>query len=189
MTPAVIIREARADGVMLSLSLRGTIKGTGDGAAVSRWLVVLRERKAEIIETLKSGAADTTTVSRSSIREPSAPMSASDETAIRAWLASIGEGDPVTIAEVISKCQRDTDARDYFTGRAAAEVPKPAPLPDDRRTCSQCRNLRARVCKVGTPGGLVSANKGYRPASDTLHRCAGYLPLEEDTDRRHGRER
>jgi hypothetical protein len=39
-----------------------------------------------------------------------------------------------TIAEVIEQCLRDTDARDYFTGRTAAEPPKPDTFPDDRRT-------------------------------------------------------
>lgn len=55
------------------------------------------------------------------IRQPSAPMAVSEETAIRAWLALIEETDPATIAEVIGQCQRDADARDYFTRRAATE--------------------------------------------------------------------
>lgn len=51
-----------------------------------------------------------------------APMTADEEAAIRAWLALIEETDPATIAEVMSQCQRDAEARDYFTGRAAAEL-------------------------------------------------------------------
>ncbi len=166
MTPATIIREAQADGVRLVLSPTGTIKATGDGVVVNRWLAVIRERKAEINDALKVGAGGT------------APLTAEDETAIRAWLALIEETDPATIAEVIGQCQRDADARDYFTGRAAAELPKPDPFPDDRRTCSQCLNLQGRVCTIAKPerGALVVANRGYRPAPDTLQRCAGYLP-------------
>jgi hypothetical protein len=57
------------------------------------------------------------------ITPPSAPLSAEEEAAIRAWLALIGETDPATVAEVIDRCQRDAGARDYFTGRAAAELP------------------------------------------------------------------
>ena len=64
MTPATIIREAQAEGVRLALSPTGTIKATGDGAAVNRWLAVIRERKAEIIEALKVGAGDTATAPR-----------------------------------------------------------------------------------------------------------------------------
>ena len=124
------------------------------------------------------------------IRQPSAPLTASEETAIRSWLAMIEETDPATISEVISQCQRDADARDYFTGRAAA-FPTTDPFPDDRRACSQCRNLRQRVCTIAKPerGALVVANQGYRPALDTLQRCAGYAPFVNDSDQRNGAER
>ncbi|MBI5936759.1 MAG: hypothetical protein HY850_02815 [Betaproteobacteria bacterium] len=154
MSPAAIIQEARADGVMLSLSSAGTIKATGDGAAVNRWLAVIREHKAEIIDVLKLGAGDTATASRwwlihhpdrdpvevacypdathaeilerhpdavaaepftPTIRQPSAPLTAEEKEAIRAWLALIEETDPATITEVIERCQRDADVRDYFT--------------------------------------------------------------------------
>jgi hypothetical protein len=57
------------------------------------------------------------------IRQPAAPLTASEEAAIRAWLALIGETDPATIAAVIEQCRSDADARDYFTGRAAEELP------------------------------------------------------------------
>ena len=60
---------------------------------------------------------------------------------------------------------------------------------DDRRRCSQCLNLRGRVCSVAIPGGLVSANRGYQPMRDVLQRCAGYLPNATDNDQRPGRER
>ena len=118
------------------------------------------------------------------IRQPSAPMTAEEETAIRAWLALIEETDPVTIAEVIGQCQRDADSRDYFTGRAAAELPKPDP--DDRRTCSQCANLRQRACTIAKPerGALVVANPVYRPDPARLLRCAGYAPMASDPDQR-----
>ena len=109
------------------------------------------------------------------IRQPSVPLTASEETAIRAWLALIEETDAATIAEVIGQCQRDADARDYFTGRAAAELPKPDPLPDDRRTCRQCSNLTyGGVCSVASPGGAVSAIRGYRPVADLRQRCEAF---------------
>jgi hypothetical protein len=227
MTPATIIREAQAEGVRLALSPAGTIKATGDGAAVNRWLAVIREHKAEIIDVLKVGPGDTATASRwwlihypdrdpvevaccpeathadilerhpdavaaepftPTIRQASAPLTASDETAIRAWLALIEEIDPATIAEVIGQCQRDADARDYFTGRAAAELPKPDPFPDDRRTCDQCANLIARRCQAAKRGEIV-ASRNYEPIRDLPRRCEGYAPGADDPDRRHGRER
>lgn len=60
---------------------------------------------------------------------------------------------------------------------------------DDRRRCTQCLNLRGRVCSVAIPGGLVSASRGYQPMRDVLQRCAGYLPEATDNDQRMGHER
>ncbi|MCC7080112.1 MAG: hypothetical protein IT530_05515 [Burkholderiales bacterium] len=51
--------------------------------------------------------------------DDSAPMTAADETAIRGWLARIDETDAAIIAEVLSRCRRDAEARDYFLRRAA----------------------------------------------------------------------
>lgn len=126
------------------------------------------------------------------IRQPSAPLTAEEETAIRAWLALIEETDPATIAEVIGQCQRDADARDYFTGRAAADnVQKNegnAAFDDDRRTCNQCANLIARRCHAAKRGEIV-ASRNYEPIRDLPRRCEGYAPGAADTDRRPGRER
>jgi len=174
--------------------------GADDAATASRWWLIHYHHRdpvevvcypesthAKILERYPDAiAAEPFTPT---IRQPSAPLTASEEAAIRAWLALIEETDPATIAEVIGHCQRDADARDYFTGRAAAELPKPDRFPDDRRTCSQCLNLRGRACAIAKPGGLVSANLGYRPASATLQRCAGYLPNATDHDQRPGHER
>lgn len=54
MGPAEIIRGAHADGVKLALSPSGTIKAAGDGAAVNRWLPMIREHKAAIMALLTS---------------------------------------------------------------------------------------------------------------------------------------
>jgi hypothetical protein len=51
------------------------------------------------------------------VRAPDAPMTAGEEAAIRAWLACIGETDPANIADVLSLCQRDADARNYCVAR------------------------------------------------------------------------
>lgn len=57
MTPAAIIREALADGVTVALSPAGTIKATGDGAAVYRWLPTIREHKPELLRLLATQTA------------------------------------------------------------------------------------------------------------------------------------
>jgi hypothetical protein len=121
------------------------------------------------------------------IRQPSAPLTASEETAIRAWLALIEETDQATITEVIGQCQRDADAREYFNGRAA-ELLKPCVSPDDRRTCNQCANLIARRCQVAKRYAIVSSGSD-EPMRSIPRRCEGYAPGADDPDRRHGRER
>lgn len=83
---------------------------------------------------------------------------------------------------------RGDRARDYFTGRAAAQLPKPDPYPDDRRTCGQCANLIARRCVAARRGEIV-ASRDYEPIRDLPRRCEGYAPGADDPDRRHGHER
>lgn len=60
MTLAQIIEEAMADGVNIAVSTSGTIKATGDQAAVSRWLPIIRERKSDIIAMLTKATNDST---------------------------------------------------------------------------------------------------------------------------------
>lgn len=175
------------------------IVGAGDTATASRWwLIHYPDRDpvevaccpeathADMLERHPDAVAEEPFTPI--IRQPSAPLTAEEETAIRAWLALIEETDPATIAEVIDQCQRDVDARDYFTGRAEAELPKPDPFPDDRRTCDQCANLVARRCQAAKRGEIV-ANRDYEPMRDLPRRCEGYAPGATDTDRRPGRER
>lgn len=106
MTPETIIKRATAEGVSLSLSAAGTVKAAGDQAAVSRWLPTIREHKASIVKALLEASA-----------------CSGDLTAIRAWLAHIGESDPATITDVLDKCRADPDARGYFIGRAGKVTP------------------------------------------------------------------
>lgn len=117
-----------------------------------------------------------------------ASLTAGEETAIRAWLALIEENDPAAIAEVIEQCRRDAAARAYFTERAAVELPKPDPFPDDRRTCEQCANLIARRCQAAKRGEIV-ASRNFEPIRDLPRRCEGYAPKADDPDKRHGRAR
>ncbi len=58
MTPAAIIERAAADGVRLALSPVGTIKASGDLAAVNRWLPTLREQKPAIVAALREAGND-----------------------------------------------------------------------------------------------------------------------------------
>ena len=114
---------------------------------------------------------------------PPAPMTADEESAIRAWLAQIEETDAAIIAVVLDQCRADVAARGYFL-RQAAEVPRAVAFDDDRRYCDQCMNLRRDVCTIAEPkaGALVVANRGYRPVREPPRRCAGYAPGPDDPD-------
>ena len=151
-TPATFATQARAMGRTVASVATVTVAnhrkaipepisaapakvGAGDTATASRWWLIhypdcdpvevacCREAThADILERYPDAvAAEPFTPT---IWQPSAPLTASEETAIRAWLALIEETNPVTIAEVIGRCQRDAVTRDYFTGRAATERPK-----------------------------------------------------------------
>ena len=61
MTPATIIQQAQEEGVMLALSPSGGIKAVGNEQAVTRWLPVIRQHKAELLDELRAsnnGACD-----------------------------------------------------------------------------------------------------------------------------------
>ena len=49
---------------------------------------------------------------------------------------------------------------------------------DDRHTCRECSNhTYSGMCSVATPGGLVSAQRGYRPGAmfqEEPHRCLAF---------------
>ncbi len=199
---------AKVAGVAVAKSSQGQTAPSanvspGNTATASRWwLIHFTDRDpvevaccpeathAEILERHPDAvAAEPFTPT---IRQPSAPLTASEESAIRAWLALIEETDPATIAEVIGQCQQDADARGYFTERAAADNLQKnegnAAFDDDRRTCDQCANLIARRCQAAKRGEIV-ASRNYEPIRDLPRRCEGYAPGAEDPDRRHGRER
>lgn len=172
MTPAEIIREAAADGVTLSLSATGAVKATGDGAAVNRWLVSIREHKAAIVDVL---AVDL--------------MTAEQEAAVRAWIAHVGGRDPELIAAILDDCRTDADALAYYLKRSD-EIPKPvSECDDDRRLCTQCANLSPRGRCLAAQRGGIDRIPNFEPMPDKLQYCIAYAPGPEDPDRRSGWER
>lgn len=58
MTPATIIQQAQAEGVVLTLSPTGTVRATGTGDAVYRWLPLIREHKPGIVAALQEAVND-----------------------------------------------------------------------------------------------------------------------------------
>ena len=59
------------------------------------------------------------TVAVANPTEPeTAPMSNRERNAVRTWLDYIEETDPLTITEILEKCENVLDARRYFLERA-----------------------------------------------------------------------
>jgi hypothetical protein len=106
-------------------------------------------------------------------------MGAADEAAIRAWLSAIGEADPVVIGQMLAQCAEKPGLRAYLIG-----LTDPHAIPDNRRTCRQCANLRGGICTAQANGGKL-----YRPQVDTLFRCEWYEPGPDDADSRSVWER
>lgn len=53
MTPAALIAQAAAEGISLAISETGNIKAVGSGDIVQRWVPVLRQHKATILQALR----------------------------------------------------------------------------------------------------------------------------------------
>ncbi len=133
--------------------------------------------------------ADTAVICLTYQRKPSWIGACTPDTADTSQIIKAGDVEAEPIA--------DTPGNPLPSFQAEIAVDRNSPtLPtiadtDDRRTCSQCLNLRGRVCGIAKPqaGSLVVANVGYRPQPGTLHRCAGYQPNATDNDQRPGGER
>jgi hypothetical protein len=121
-------------------------------------------------------------------QQPDAPLSAEEETAIRAWLVSIGETDPDTVTAVVENCRTDAAARAGFMAQAKAELPANVDQSDDRRTCAQCENMTAGRCRAALRGE-ITASPYYTPDPKLRRRCEGYAPGADDPDQRPGRVR
>ena len=52
MTPQALIAHVTAEGVQLAMSVSRGIKASGDPEAVTRWLPIIREKKAAIVAAL-----------------------------------------------------------------------------------------------------------------------------------------
>ena len=144
------------------------------------------------LATQETGSAATVaqvaTVAFAKPQSTAAAMTAEEETAIRAWLSHIEETDAAIIAEVLSQCRADAEARAYFL-RRAEEVPQPVPDDDDRRHCAQCANLAPSGLCLAARRGEINASRTYHPVDHLPRRCEGYAPGPDDPDRRPGRER
>jgi hypothetical protein len=119
---------------------------------------------------------------------PAAQITTGQESAVRAWLAYIEEKDEAIIADVLTRCRTDPEARRYFVARSS-QAPRLTVFYDDRRRCDQCANLTDRGRCLAARRGEIVAGRDYEPIRDLLRRCEGYAPGPDDSDRRQGRDR
>jgi hypothetical protein len=96
VSAAAILRDAAADGVEVALR-DGRLAAVGTDAAVNRWLSELRAVKEQVINLLRW---------------------ATDEAAIRRWLAVIGEDDERVIEETVLCCKTDEPSRTWALDEA-----------------------------------------------------------------------
>jgi len=114
MTPAAIIRAAKADGVMLAMTSAGNIKAGGERAAVNRWLTVIRQHKPEIVAAL---TADPALVSRWWL------VHFTDREPVQVWTSP-----PATQAEILERRPDAVAAEPIIEDRteSVADQPEPA---------------------------------------------------------------
>lgn len=113
-----IIRENKP-GILAALReprSRGWQVKYPDGSMIETY-VLPEPTRAEVLRDYP-GAIAAEPIPEAAKRIPTAPMTAEEEAAIRAWVAYIEETDPATIADVLHQCRTDADAREYFVRRA-----------------------------------------------------------------------
>lgn len=92
---------------------------------------------ATYAKTYTLSVAGVATVAVALVPEPTYPMTAEQDAAIRAWLEHIDESDAEVVADVLNRCCTDLTARLYVL-QCAEEMPPPPAL-TNRVICSDCR--------------------------------------------------
>jgi hypothetical protein len=111
--------------------LHGTTTPNFCGAPSTRetwWRIVLATGEEKVITTsppatleeLKALYPEAFSIEpyQRQVKRPERPLTPEEEKAILAFLASIGEEDKETIAEVMEACRCDQEAREYYLRRA-----------------------------------------------------------------------
>jgi hypothetical protein len=195
MGASELIQKLRATGLVLSVTDSGRLHVAPREALTDQTRALIRENRDTLLDVLR----------------------ADDETASmvtsRLWLIHYTDRNPLEVAcsppathaEILARhpdaiaaeplapfdpeAWEERAAIAEFDGglsRDAAE--RLAWREDERRTCSQCANLKARRCQAAQRGEIV-ASRDYEPIRDLPRRCEGYAPGADDTDRQPGRGR
>ena len=161
MNTADILEHAFDDGVTMSLTPTGTIKMRGDGAAVNRWLPMIREHKPDILAALQEFEALLARVGPAYLT----PGHEYDE--IR--LAAMRDLDSALQSLRLMAKELDAAKGDILT-----LIPEGCALPEERHKCTECANLTQRGRCMASQRGEIDHVSFFEPVQDVLRRCAGF---------------
>ena len=161
MKTSEIIEHAFDDGVTMTLTPAGTIKMRGDGAAVNRWLPLIRENKPDFLAALQEFEALLARVGP-------------------AYLTPEHEYDEIRLAAM-----RDLDGaiqsyrfmakeRQAAKGELLTLIPEVDALPEERHKCTECANLTQRGRCMAAQRGEIDHVTFFEPAQDVPRRCGGF---------------
>ena len=164
------------------MSLSNLIRRKSKKEGVATVTVATVATVATVSPSLSSSVAKVATVTVAKSPQDQPPLTANEEAAIWAWLARIEETDPVIVAEVMKRCQRDAEARAYFIGQAMERLrpvlsvelsPAVQERPVEvRRRCADCRHRRP--IEGDEPGAIqrcVVSENGIGYFAFQRHRC------------------
>lgn len=90
----------------------------------------------------------------------------------------VGAGDTATTPFDPEAWEERAAIAEFDGGLTKVEAEQLAWQEDDRRRCNECRHYRREICAIAMPGGVVSANRGYRPWQGLPRRCEGFKQRE-----------
>ena len=126
-------------------------------------------------------AAEPTPTPKMAETELSPEKGKTDESQLRALIEAVYRDDTESDRnEALQAALADSDKALVCYTAIASERGLTLPDTDERHTCRQCANYTySGMCSVATPGGLVSAQRGYRPGAmfqEEPHRCLAFKP-------------
>lgn len=99
------------------------------------------------------------------------PLPIEDRQRITGWLDQVEEDDPAVIGDVLQRCETNLEARQYFIMRAG--VVKQSS--DERRSCTECVNLKDGYCEAARRGEMHDTGLVYRPWLGLPRRCECFI--------------
>lgn len=179
MTPGAFIEMAGREGVTISATAAGGIRLSGPEPAIRRLAFDAKALKTDILSHLSRRVPVD--------RDIKNPYETTPVPPVPPVPAKNGTG--ATVPDVPEEPTEPKTLCFQDIRHTVGNVATAKQTADNRRTCLDCTELVRGQCKAAARGELPHAARRYEPIADRLHRCLGYRPGPEDTDRRPGPER